>query len=233
MAKTSARSRRPHGPPRLCFVARRQLAPRYRDQHPVRGCQRSRRRSGANRQSSRRSPMGCSPSLSARNRTAMTSIGLHRASGGLWHAFECRRAEVKRPQPLDGKGKAPPPDGRIWLVGLSFWRLPSSRRLALHLETCNNFNAPSRRRRARRADLRAMIRRDEDFRVRPGRIRDASAGARRPKSFVGEVMRAAKKAGHIGQSFRPQRRLARAARDSGAAGAPPSRCRCRRPRGGS
>jgi type IV secretory pathway VirD2 relaxase len=46
-----------------------------------------------------------------------------------------------------------------------------------------------------------MIRRDDDFRVRPGRIRDRHRGARRPKTFVGEVMRAAKKAGHIGQSF--------------------------------
>ncbi len=46
-----------------------------------------------------------------------------------------------------------------------------------------------------------MIRRDDDFRVRPGRIGDSHRGARRPKTFVGEVMRAAKKAGHIGQSF--------------------------------
>ena len=44
-----------------------------------------------------------------------------------------------------------------------------------------------------------MIRRDNDFHVRPGRIRDR--GAKRPKTFVGEVMRAAKKAGHIGKSF--------------------------------
>ncbi|WP_428674760.1 relaxase/mobilization nuclease domain-containing protein [Reyranella sp.] len=46
-----------------------------------------------------------------------------------------------------------------------------------------------------------MIRGNDDFRVRPGRIRDSHRGARRPKTFVGEVMRAAKKAGHIGQSF--------------------------------
>jgi len=46
-----------------------------------------------------------------------------------------------------------------------------------------------------------MIRRDDDFRVRLGRIRDSHRGAKRPKTFVGEVMRAAKKAGHIGQSF--------------------------------
>jgi type IV secretory pathway VirD2 relaxase len=46
-----------------------------------------------------------------------------------------------------------------------------------------------------------MTRRDDDFRVRPGRIRDGHRGARRPRTFVGEVMRAAKKAGHIGNSF--------------------------------
>jgi type IV secretory pathway VirD2 relaxase len=46
-----------------------------------------------------------------------------------------------------------------------------------------------------------LIRRDDDFHVRPGRIRHGNQGARRPKSFVGEVMRAAKKAGHIGQNF--------------------------------
>ena len=38
-----------------------------------------------------------------------------------------------------------------------------------------------------------MSNRDDDLRVRPGRIRD--------KSFVGQVMRAAKKAGHSGTKF--------------------------------
>jgi len=38
-----------------------------------------------------------------------------------------------------------------------------------------------------------MTRRDDAVRVRPGRIRD--------KSFVGQVMRAAKKAGHSGKRF--------------------------------
>ena len=44
---------------------------------------------------------------------------------------------------------------------------------------------------------------DEDFGPRPGRIRHGNQGARRPKSFLGEVMRAAKKAAHRGQTFRP------------------------------
>ena len=46
-----------------------------------------------------------------------------------------------------------------------------------------------------------MSRREEDFQVRPGRIRDPHRGAGRPKTFVSEVMRAAKKAGHIGKTF--------------------------------
>jgi hypothetical protein len=48
-----------------------------------------------------------------------------------------------------------------------------------------------------------MTTRDDDFGPRPGRIRHGNQGARRPKSFLGEVMRAAKKAGHRGQTFRP------------------------------
>jgi type IV secretory pathway VirD2 relaxase len=46
-----------------------------------------------------------------------------------------------------------------------------------------------------------MRTRDEGLNVRPGRIRHGNRGARRPKNFVDEVMRAAKRAGHIGRSF--------------------------------
>lgn len=46
-----------------------------------------------------------------------------------------------------------------------------------------------------------MKRGDDDLRVRPGRIRDGGRGASRPKSFVAQVMRAAKKAGHTGSAF--------------------------------
>jgi type IV secretory pathway VirD2 relaxase len=46
-----------------------------------------------------------------------------------------------------------------------------------------------------------MSQRDNDLRVRPGRIRDSGRSSSRPKSFVGQVMRAAKKAGHVGDSF--------------------------------
>ena len=42
---------------------------------------------------------------------------------------------------------------------------------------------------------------DDDIRIRPGRIRHGYRGGKRPKSFVTEVMRAAKKAGHVGRTF--------------------------------
>src|SRR5208282_5083414 len=47
-----------------------------------------------------------------------------------------------------------------------------------------------------------MTMQDDDFNPLPGRIRHGNRGAKRPKTFVGEVMRAAKKAGHRGQAFR-------------------------------
>jgi type IV secretory pathway VirD2 relaxase len=43
--------------------------------------------------------------------------------------------------------------------------------------------------------------REDDFNPRPGRVRHGNRGAKRPKSFAGEVMRAAKKAGHRGPAF--------------------------------
>jgi len=46
------------------------------------------------------------------------------------------------------------------------------------------------------------MRRDDDLRVRPGRIQHGNRGGKRPQTFVGEVMRAAKKAGHVGNSLR-------------------------------
>jgi type IV secretory pathway VirD2 relaxase len=47
-----------------------------------------------------------------------------------------------------------------------------------------------------------MTMRNDDLRVRPGRISHGNRGAERPQSFVGEVMRAAKRAGHVGDNFR-------------------------------
>jgi hypothetical protein len=43
--------------------------------------------------------------------------------------------------------------------------------------------------------------RDGNLRIRLGRIRDRSSGKRKPDTFIGEVMRAANKAGHVGNSF--------------------------------
>jgi type IV secretory pathway VirD2 relaxase len=42
---------------------------------------------------------------------------------------------------------------------------------------------------------------EDDLRIRPGRIGNDGQGVVRPKSFVGQVMRAAKKAGHAGRGF--------------------------------
>jgi type IV secretory pathway VirD2 relaxase len=47
-----------------------------------------------------------------------------------------------------------------------------------------------------------MTARDDGLRIRPGRIQHGNRGSKRPQTFVGEVMRAAKKAGHVGNSFR-------------------------------
>jgi type IV secretory pathway VirD2 relaxase len=47
----------------------------------------------------------------------------------------------------------------------------------------------------------AVTVRDDEINVRPGRIRHGNRGAKRPKSFVGQVMRAARKAGHTGKEF--------------------------------
>lgn len=47
-----------------------------------------------------------------------------------------------------------------------------------------------------------MTTRDDELHVRPGRIQHGNRGSKRPQTFVGEVMRAAKKAGHVGTSFR-------------------------------
>src|SRR6266705_2437665 len=46
-----------------------------------------------------------------------------------------------------------------------------------------------------------MSNRDNEVRIRPGRIRDHGRALARPKGFVSQVMRAAKKAGHVGHSF--------------------------------
>jgi type IV secretory pathway VirD2 relaxase len=46
-----------------------------------------------------------------------------------------------------------------------------------------------------------MSGRDDEVLVRPGRVRDGGRGAGKPQSFVGQVMRAVRKAGHTGPGF--------------------------------
>jgi type IV secretory pathway VirD2 relaxase len=47
----------------------------------------------------------------------------------------------------------------------------------------------------------ALSTRDDEVRVKLGRIRDRGGGRCKPDTFIGEVMRAAKNAGHVGNSF--------------------------------
>ncbi|HTX50129.1 MAG TPA: hypothetical protein VME40_12170, partial [Caulobacteraceae bacterium] len=76
---------------------------------------------------------------------------------------------------------------------------PNLLALTLETPTIPILRAPSRE--SGKAP-KGMTSRDDDFDPRPGRIRNGNQGAKRPKSFVGEVMRAAKKAGHRSQTFK-------------------------------
>ncbi len=102
---------------------------------------------------------------------------------------------------MDGKIKAPPPVGRMGLVGLTIfgiWHIQPAGAFSGNANDCNLTSAIQ----ASVGPDPSMTARDDDFNPRPGRIHDGNQGAKRPKSFVGEVMRAAKKAGHRGQTFR-------------------------------
>ena len=70
------------------------------------------------------------------------------------------------------------------------------------LQIVQAFQGFERRRSELPAGRRTVTTRDDDLRVRPGRIQHGNRGGKRPQTFVGEVMRAAKKAGHVGNSFR-------------------------------
>src|SRR5260370_33940878 len=103
-------------------------------------------------------------------------------------------------RPHDGKGKAPPSVGRRWLVGLGYFAISShhpagaSKRNAKHFSTLSAITILAHR-------GTSVSRRDDELRIRLSRIRDRSRNSRRPDTFIGEVMRAAKKAGHGGESF--------------------------------
>ena len=118
-------------------------------------------------------------------------------------AYLRNRAETGRLPADHGRQDKSAASGRAHVVG---W-IGDFRRLA-H-STCwrfrqkrQDFNAPSAISGIGECDSQAMTTRDDDFNPRPGRIHHGNQGAKRPKSFVGEVMRAAKKAGHRGQTFR-------------------------------
>ena len=51
-----------------------------------------------------------------------------------------------------------------------------------------------------------MSERDDSIRIRPGSIRDKGPSPKRAQSFVGQVMQAARKAGHTGYRFTGPRR---------------------------
>jgi type IV secretory pathway VirD2 relaxase len=102
---------------------------------------------------------------------------------------------------MDGKGKAPPSAGRKWLVGMDILDIVPPRLLSGPLYSSINSTIRATPIGATRGWL-AMTTRVDDIALRPGRIRHGNQRARRPDSFVVEVMRAAKKAGHVGKSFR-------------------------------
>ena len=180
----------------------------------------------------RRSPMGCSP----RCRVGMNGHDLDRPvslSSGLWRTFESSAKSCRGTQPTDGKGKAPPPDRAHMVGGLEFhgpcrdragWRFNSKPERIQRLDAPSPPQATSRR---------AMTGRDEDFHVRPGPhpARQTRRQAAKDLCRRGDARR--EEGWPYRAELRPQVGPARAARDSGGAGAPHSRCRCARPRGGS
>src|SRR5258708_7061986 len=103
-------------------------------------------------------------------------------------------------RPHDGKGKAPPPAGRRWLVGLSYfaiwWHGPAGafKRNTKYFSTLSAIAILAHR-------GTSVSRRDDELRIRLGRIRDRGRNSHRPDTFIGEVMQAARKAGHVGESF--------------------------------
>jgi type IV secretory pathway VirD2 relaxase len=88
----------------------------------------------------------------------------------------------------------------LWLGQLGFRGITRNRLLSLSAKRQANQYASRRLRFRYRIEL-IMKQPEDHLRVRPGRIRDRGRGAAKPKSFVGQVMRAARKAGHTGKGF--------------------------------
>jgi type IV secretory pathway VirD2 relaxase len=80
-----------------------------------------------------------------------------------------------------------------FVVSLHF-RAGASKRPANHFNALTAIARLTKRR-------AALGTRDDDIHIKLGRIRDRGGARRKPDTFVGEVMRAAKKAGHVGTSF--------------------------------
>src|SRR5260370_1294739 len=103
-------------------------------------------------------------------------------------------------RPHDGKGKAPPSAGRRWLVGLGYFAISSHHPAGASKPNAKHFSPLSGIANLAHRGT-SVSARDDDLRSRLGRIRARGRNSRRPDTFIGEVMRAAKKAGHVGESF--------------------------------
>src|SRR5260370_17632971 len=103
-------------------------------------------------------------------------------------------------RPHDGKGKGAPSAGRRGVGGLGDCAISSHQPAGASKRNAKDFSTLSAI--AILAHWETSVsRRDDDLRIRLGRIRDRSRNSRRPDTFIGEVMRAAKTAGHVGESF--------------------------------
>ena len=132
---------------------------------------------------------------------AMSAIGGHRAVEGCGGSLCARDGQHRNP--THGRQGKRPAFGAAYVVGwidefaditdTPCWRF-------LHFS--QRIQCSKRHRSSELPGVAAMTTRDDDLRVRPGRIQHGNRGGKRPQTFVGEVMRAAKKAGHVGNSFR-------------------------------
>ena len=126
-------------------------------------------------------------------------------------------------QSTDGKGKAPPPDGRIFLVGLSLRALPPSRRLALQPETSTIFKSAA-------AVATSSSRSACDEQARGRLPRPARPHSRSPswcqaaKDLCRRGDAGCEEGGHSGKTF-GLRKTRTGGCGSDEAGEPPSRCR--------
>src|SRR5260370_18886172 len=103
-------------------------------------------------------------------------------------------------RPHDGKGKALPSAGRRRLVGLGYFAISSHHPAGASKRNTKYFSTLSAIANLAHRGT-SVSRRDDDLRIRLGRIRDRGRNSRRPDTFIGEVMRAAQKAAHAVPTF--------------------------------